>query len=112
MLYEVITLGMALGDVGAGEHDLGAHRLEIGDLLAAHLVGDHEDQPVALLRRYQREAQAGVSRGPFDQDRAGTNAAGGLSLLDHPQADAVLDGAAGVLALELDEQLAGTGFEA
>ena len=32
----------------AGHAHLGAHRAQVEDLLLAHLVGNHEDQPVAL----------------------------------------------------------------
>src|SRR5690606_21221592 len=80
-------------------------------LLAAHLVRDHEDQPVALARRDQRETEPGVARGRLDQRRARADRAVALRGLDHRETDAVLDRAAGVLVFELDEELAGAGVE-
>ena len=41
---------MALADVGARHAHVGAERPQVLDLLARHLVGDDEDQPVALER--------------------------------------------------------------
>ena len=64
-----------------------------------------EDEPVALDRADQREADAGVARGRLDDDRAGPEDAARLGVLDHRQGDAVLDAAARVLALELDPDL-------
>jgi hypothetical protein len=65
--HVLVVVGMALADVGARQHDLGAHRLEVEDLLAAHLVGHDEDELVALLLRDQRQAEAGVAGGALDQ---------------------------------------------
>ncbi len=47
--HVLVILGMTLGHVGAGQHHLGTHRLEVEDLLAAHLVRHHQDQAVAFL---------------------------------------------------------------
>ena len=44
----LVVLRMALGDIGASQYDLGPHRLEVEDLLAAHLVRHDQDQPVTL----------------------------------------------------------------
>ena len=110
--HVLVVLGVALGHVGAGQHHLGAHRLEVEDLLPAHLVRHHQDQPVALLLRDQGQAQAGVAGGALDQDVARADAPVLLGALDHRQADAVLDRAAGVGALELQEQLARSRVEA
>ena len=107
----LVVLRMALADIGAGDHDLRPHGLEIRDLLAAHLVGNHEDQTIALLLRRQCQAQAGIARRALDQHRTGLEIAAALGLLDHDQTDSVLDRTARVLAFELDEQLAGAGIE-
>ena len=47
----------------------GAQRLQVQDLLAAHLVGHDQHDSVALVRADQREPQAGVAGGGLD-DRA------------------------------------------
>jgi hypothetical protein len=107
----LVILRVALGDVRAGQHHLGAHGLEVGNLLAAHLVRDHQDQAVALLGRHQGEAEPGVARRALDQRRARPDLAGPLRVLDHFQADAVLDRAARILALQLDEKFAGSRVE-
>src|SRR5262249_15152352 len=79
--------------------------------LAAHLVGNHEDELVALARRDERQAQARVPGGRLDDRAAGLQRPVALGLLDHREPDAVLDGAARVLALELEEQPAWAGIE-
>ena len=81
------------------------------DLLAAHLVGHDEQRAVALERADEREREAGVAGGGLDDRAAGRQPPVALGGLDHRQRDAVLDRAARVLALELDEQLAGAGVE-
>src|SRR5690606_9882365 len=96
--HVLVVVRVALGHVRAGEHDLRAHRLEVEDLFPAHLVRDHQDQLVALLLRHQGKADAGVAGGAFDQGVAGPDVTALLRGLDHAQADAVLDRAAGVLA--------------
>src|SRR3546814_959101 len=67
----LVVVGVALGHVRTGQHDLGAHRLEVEDLLAAHLVRDHQHELVALLLRDQGQADAGVARRALDQGVAG-----------------------------------------
>jgi hypothetical protein len=95
----------------ARENHLGAHRLEVENLLAAHLVGNDEDQLVALGGRDQRQPKAGVARGRFDDDAARAKASLAFSRLDHRQRRTILDRAAGIGALELEKQLARAGVE-
>ncbi len=109
--HVLVVLGMALADVGAGEDHLRAQGLQVEDLLLGHLVRHHDDQPVALLRRHQRQAEAGVAGGRLDDRAARLQAAVGLGRLDHRHADAVLDRSRRVLALELEEQPAGPGVQ-
>ena len=109
--HVLVILRMALGHVRAGQHHFRAHRLQVEDLLAAHLVRHHEDQPVALGLRHQRQADAGVAGGAFDQGVAGFDLAGFLRRFDHRQADAILDRAAGVGAFQFQIQLAGASIE-
>src|SRR3546814_6085888 len=52
----LVVVGVALGHVRTGENDFRAHRLEVEDLLAAHLVRDHQPELVALLLRDQGQA--------------------------------------------------------
>ena len=85
------------------DHDLGAVRAEHRDLLLAHLVGHDEDAAVALAGRRDGEADAGVARGRLDDRPAGLELPLALGLLDHREADPVLDRAARVEVLELGE---------
>ena len=103
---------MALGHVRTGQHHLGAHRLEVEDLLPAHLVRDHEDQLVALLLGHQGQAQAGIAGSTLDQGCTRLEVTPLFGGLDHRQADAVLDRTAGVGAFQLQVNLAHTGIQA
>jgi hypothetical protein len=102
--HVLIVFRVPLADVGARQAHLGAHGLEVEDLLLGHLVRHHDDQLVALLGRHQRERQAGVAGGRLDDRAAGLEPPVALGRLDHRLADAVLDRAAGILVLELEEQ--------
>ena len=102
--HAVVALGRIGGDVGGAQHDLGAVRAQQGLLLDRLLVGHHEDAAIALERGGDREAVAGVAAGRLDDGPARLEEAGALGGLDHRQADAVLDRAAGVEHLQLGEQ--------
>ncbi|MNZ97336.1 hypothetical protein D3C78_1165690 [compost metagenome] len=91
---------------------LGAHGLEVQDLLGGHLVRHHQHHPVTLGAADQGQAEAGVAGGGFDDGAAGAQAAIALGGVDHRQADAILDRTAGVLRFELEEQCARAGIEA
>src|SRR5690606_32768938 len=108
----LVVVGMALGDVGPGQHHLRAHRLAVEDLLPAHLVRNRQDQLVALLLGHQRQADAGVAGRALGPGGTGRVVAALLGGLDHAHADAVLDGPAGILAFELEIELAGAGIQA
>ena len=109
--HVLVVLGMALGHVGARGVHLGAQRLQVQHLLRRHLVGHHQHHAVALGARHQRQAQARVAGRRLDHRAARLEPAVALGGLDHRQADAVLDRAAGVLRLQLEEQLAAAGVE-
>ncbi len=102
---------MALGYIGTCQYNLCAHGFEIGNLFTAHLVRYHQDQLIALLRRYQGQAQARVACRTFHQCRTRSDQTGFFRVLDHSQADAVLDRPARVLALQLDVKTARTGVQ-
>ncbi len=105
LLREIlVVVGMPLAHIGARHHDIRAHGLQMKDLLAAHLVGNHEDELVALARGDKCQAEAGVARGRFDDGAAGFQRSVALGGLDHRKPDAVLDRAAGILVLELEEE--------
>jgi hypothetical protein len=108
----LVVLGMALADVGAGQVDFGAERLQVQDFFDRHLVGHHQHHAVALDARHQRQADAGVARGRLDHHAARLQAAVRLGRGDHRHADPVLDRSARVLRLELEEQLAKAGVDA
>ena len=83
-------------------------RAVAGHQLAAldrHRLGHRQDQPVALHRADEGEADPGVARGRLDDDRARAEDPGCLGVLDHRQRDAVLDAAARVGALHLEPDL-------
>jgi hypothetical protein len=103
---------MALADIRARDPDLGTQGLEMQNLLLAHLVGDDEDEAIALLRRDKRKAEPGIAGRRLDQGAARADLAVALGRLDQRQADAVLDRAGGILVLELDEERATAGVEA
>ena len=107
----LVVLRMALPDVRARQHDLRAHRAQVEDLLLAHLVREHQHDAIALLRGDERKPEARVARGRLDDRAAGLQVPAALGLLDHREADAVLDRASRVLELELEEEPAGTGIE-
>ncbi len=85
---------------------LGAHGLEVQDLLGGHLVRHHQHHPITLGAADQCQAQAGVAGGGFDDGATGSQAAVAFGGVDHGQADAVLDRTAGVLGFELEKQRA------
>jgi len=101
--HPVVALGVLRRDGRGADHDLRPVGPEQRDLLLAHLVRHDEDAPVALDRRGDRQAVAGVARGGLDDRAAGTQQAGPLGGLDHPQADPILDRAPRVQQLELGD---------
>ncbi len=106
-----VVFGMAMRHVRAGQAHVGAHGAQVLDLLLRHLVGNDQQDVVALLLADQGQGQAGVARRGLNDGAARFQPARLLSRLDHRQGDAVLDGAAGVLALQLQEQAAGAGVD-
>ena len=126
------AVGLGVGGVGelVGQEDVGARRHRarrvdrlvhpaerLGDLharaveaqqplaLAAHALRQGEHEVVALRRADERERDPGVARRRLDDRRAARlDQPVGLGGLDHRDADAVLDAAAGVERLELAEQ--------
>ena len=99
--HRVVALWRFVRDGGGREDDLGAVGLEQRDLLLAHLIGHHEDALVALDAGGLRQARAGVAGGGLDDGAAGLEQAGLLGRLDHADADAILDRAAGLEVLGL-----------
>ena len=99
----VVRLRRVVVDRRRRDHDLGAVRAEHRDLLLAHLVGHDEDAAVALARRGDGQPDAGVARGRLDDRAARLELPLALGLLDHREADPVLDRAARVQVLELGE---------
>ncbi len=106
-----VVFRVALADIGAGELHFGTHRFQVEDFLLAHLVRNDEQQPIAFLRRHQRKPQAGVARRCFNEGSTGFELAVTLGRLNQVQANAVLDGATGVLILQLEKQLARPGID-
>ena len=107
----LVVLGVALAHIGAGQTDFGAQGLEVENFLATHLVRHHQQHAIALLSSYQGQAQAGIAGSGFDDGATRLQLATAFRSLDHGQGDAVLDRAAGVLILQLDEQLTGAAIQ-
>ena len=105
----LVIVGMSLADVGAGQHHFRAHSFQVKDFFPAHLVGDDENEPVALGGCDQREAEAGVAGGRLDDRSAGFEPPFPFGGLDHRERRPVLDRTAGIGAFELEEQAAGAG---
>ncbi|VTN11722.1 Uncharacterised protein [Raoultella terrigena] len=97
--------------VGAGEQHRCPQRPQMEYLLAAHFVGDDEDQAVVLLRRNERQAEPGIAGGGFNNRAAGLQLTEALGLVNHRQRDAILNRTAGVLVFQLEEQATGAGFQ-
>ena len=100
----VVALGRLGRDVGRAQDDLGAVGPQQLLLLGRLLVGHDEDAAIALERRGDGQAVAGVARRRLDDRAARLEQARALGRLDHRQADPVLDRAAGVEHLELGEE--------
>ena len=62
----LIVIWVPLRNVRAGKHNLRAKGAQVGDLLAAHLVGNDERQLVAAPDRHERQGEAGISRRCLD----------------------------------------------
>ena len=107
----LVVFRVALGDIGPGQHDLRAHGAQVEDFLLAHLVGDDQDQAVALLPGDQGEPEPGIAGRGLDEGAARLDAAVALGRLDHAECGPVLDRAARILVLQLDEQPARPGIE-
>ncbi len=109
--HVLVVIGMAFADIGTSDPDVGAERTEMINLLLAHLVRNDEDQAIALLGGRERLAEAGIAGRRLNQQPAVLKAAVALGRLDHPEADTVLDRAAGILVFEFGEEPAGAGIE-
>ena len=88
-------------------HHVGAVRAQHVLLVLADLVRADEDAFVAALLGHQRQPDAGVAGGRFDDGAAGLELAAGLGGVDHLDRDAVLGAAAGVEVLDLGRNRAG-----
>src|SRR5208283_5043736 len=75
-------------------------------LFLALRLGHHNDGAVAARVAHQRQADAGVSRGPFDDDAARTQPALLLGILDDKERRPILDRAAGIEELGFAEDRA------
>jgi hypothetical protein len=85
------------------DYDLGAERRERHALIDRHLLWHHANQAVTACSGDQREAHAGVASRCFDQRHASAQRSTRLCVLDDRKRDAVLDRAARVHVLALDE---------
>ena len=102
----LVVLGMALAHVRARGVHFRAQGLQVQHFFRRHLVGYDENHAVALDAAHQGQADAGIAGGGLDDGAARLQAAVGFGRFDDGQADAVLDGTAGVLRFQFQEQLA------
>jgi hypothetical protein len=99
------TISSALHALRAlGEHELGAVGREELAPLDRKGLGHREDDPVALGGGHRREGDAGVAARRLDDDRAGLELAGALSVLDHGQSDSILHAREGIEGFELAQE--------
>ena len=77
-----------------------AVRGEQAAALFAHGIGHRQDEAIPPHRAHQRETDPRVAAGRLDDRVAGLQAAFALGGFDHVEADAVLDGTAGVHRLD------------
>ena len=86
--------------------DFSAEGLEHVDFLLRHLLGKRDDHAVTFERRREREANARVTARGLDERVARLDTTRRLSLLNHPQTNAVLHRAARAEELALRDDLA------
>ena len=99
-------LGLGHGSLHAlrtgGEDKLRSKGPQQDAALHAHGVGHGQDQPVALHRGHERQGNSGVAAGGLDQHGLSRpDLARLLGRRNHADADAVLDAAVGIEALQL-----------
>ena len=86
-----------------GDLDARTERRERPALVERHLLGHHAHEPVAARARDEREPDARVAGGRLDDRVAGAQDAPALGVEHDRERDAVLDAAARVEVLALDE---------
>ena len=96
-----VVVGMIRRDRRRRDDDLRAVRLEQADLLLRHLVGHGEHAAVALERRRDGQAHAGIAAGSLDDGPAGAKLTPPLRRFDDGEADPVLHRAARIHILGL-----------
>ena len=101
--HRVVALRRVGRDVGRGHHHLGAEGLERVLLLLRHLVRHGEDAAVPLHGGRDGQRHPGVAAGVLHDGAALAEQPGLLGLLEDVDRHAVLDGAARIHVLELDE---------
>src|SRR5690606_13216467 len=89
------------------QHQLGAEGLEQLPAFEAHALRHREHAAVAAARAHEREPDARVAARGLDHGAGRGEPPLAFGAKEHRETDAILDGAAGVLRLELAED-AGT----
>ena len=109
--HVLVILRMAFGNIGASEDDVGTHRTQIENFLAAHFIWHHEHELVTFLLGHQRQTDTGITGGTFDQGVAGFYFSGFLGGINHFQTDAVFNRPPRVHAFEFEINFAQAGIE-
>ena len=89
----------------------GAERSHVRYLFLRHLVGNYQQDAIALRARDQRESQTGVACCGLNDCAAGLQFPVGLGCFDHRQRNPVLDGATRVLIFEFEKKPTLAGVE-
>ena len=101
--HRVVRTRILRVDVCRAHDHLGTERLQRVDLLLRLLVRRREDAAIALDRRNDGQAHAGVAGRPLDDGAARLELTAALGILDHAEGDAVLDRVARVEGLDLGQ---------
>src|SRR4029077_16972569 len=107
----LVILGMASRHIRPCDAHFGAERPHVRYLFLRHLVGNYQQDAIALRARDQRESQTGVARRSLNHCAAGLEFPLGLSCFDHRQRDSVLNGATRILIFKFEKKLTRPGVE-
>ena len=108
----LIIFRVTLAYIRTSQPDICAQCLEVKYFFLRHFIGYDEYQLETHLGCDQRQAQAGISCGRFNQCPAGCYLAVGNSRFYHGFANAILDRPAGILIFKFQKKLAAARVEA
>ena len=107
----LVILGMSARHIRPRDSHFGAERSHVGYLFLRHLVGNHQQDPIALRARYQRETQTSIACRRLNDRAARLQFSLGFRGFDHRQRDSVLDRATWILIFKFQKKLTRAGVE-